>query len=202
MAMSILRLLLAAAVAALAGCGSGATSNTASSRVTPAMRAACLDWADNDSEIAALLFEIEGSHEQGYTRAQAQIAADDSCLNACETYPYPGCGIACLTCNYALLDATFTASDEEPIPGDGDPSSIETFDDVVSSCRSGSLVFTTDEVATLIDFANIDKEDGISYGDSITTIVETCETAWGSGTADASACLVCYRAAVNLAYGR
>ena len=77
------------------------------------MRDACTNyysvgWTDSDSEIAALLFATEGYPAAGYDRYEAQAEVDAQCLAACQSSAHLAeCGLACLTCNYALLDTVY-----------------------------------------------------------------------------------------------
>lgn len=76
----------------------------------------------------------------------------------------------------------------------------QSFSAVRESCRSGVLTYSDDEIATIIDFARADQEAGFSYNQSLQVITDSCSQGWGLGSLEASACIVCGRAAANYVF--
>ena len=80
----------------LSGCGSGlGREPSATSRITPAMRAACR--VQPDSEIATGITIFETMREEGGTKWEALVVASDIC--------WPD--NACFVCITAIIDAVY-----------------------------------------------------------------------------------------------
>ena len=75
-----------------------------------------------------------------------------------------------------------------------------TFSQVLSDCNEGTLLYTRAEIASLVDFVEIDYADGYPYSTEMEAVLDACIDFWGFGTEEAADCMVCGRAAVNYVY--